>query len=93
MKHTVMGPGAGAQDLDELAKMRNDSGVELPEYYCMCGTEDFRVDDRKAFEEYVRKECPNIRMKTEYWPGKHDFFFWNQAIPKALDFFGFEQDP
>lgn len=88
-----VGLHTGAKSLDKLAKERSDSGVQMPEYYCMCGSEDPRVEDRKRFEEFIRNECPNIKMKTEYWPGKHDFFFWNQAIPKALDFFGFKLDP
>ncbi len=83
----------GAKSLDVLAKERNDSGVELPEYYCMCGSEDYGAEIRKKFEQFVRENCPNIKMKTEYWPGKHDFFFWNQAVPKALGFFGFRLDP
>ena len=89
----IGGTGSGAKSLDVLAKERHDSGVDMPEYYCMCGNEDPRVEIRREFEQFIRDNCPNIKMKTEYWPGKHDFFFWNQAVPKALDFFGFELDP
>ena len=93
----VMGPGpvglnTGAENLDKLALERNNSEVEMPEYYCMCGNEDPRVDDRRRFEKFISDNCPRIKMTTEYWSGKHDFYFWDTAIPKALKFFGFNKD-
>ena len=81
--------GTGAKSLDVLAKQVNDTCNEIPEFYCMCGNEDPRVEDRRKFEAFITENCPNIKMKTEYWTGKHDFYYWNQAIPKALHFFGF----
>lgn len=86
------GISTGATSLDKLALERNNSGVEMPEYYCMCGTEDFGFDTRQNFETYIKQNCPNIKVTSEYWSGKHDFYYWDTAIPKALKFFGFEKD-
>lgn len=93
VKESPTGLKVGAKSLMDLAKKQNDSGVAMPQYYCMCGNEDPRVEDRKKFEQFIADNCPNIDMKCEYWPGKHDFYFWNQAIPKAINFFGFNIDP
>ena len=84
---------AGAGSLFDLAKQKNDSGEKLTEYLFMCGTEDPGYERNLVFMDYLKQNCPNISVKEEYWTGKHDFFFWNQAIPKALQFFGFEFDP
>ena len=80
----------GVIDLYELISRKNDSGEQLTEYYYMCGTEDPAYQFNEDFLNYVAEKCPNVKVKKETWPGKHDFFFWNQAIPKALKFFGFE---
>ena len=91
--NNTSGMSAGATSLFDLAKEKNDSGQQLTEYFYMCGTEDPGVERNNEFMDYLEKECPNISVRKECWPGKHDFFFWNQAIPKALQFFGFEFDP
>ena len=83
----------GAYSVDQLARELSSSGKEATDYFLMCGTEDVMVYERcTSWEKFLKEECPNIFVKSEYWPGKHNFFFWNQAIPKALQFFGFEMD-
>ncbi|MBR0138038.1 MAG: hypothetical protein IJM15_06470 [Erysipelotrichaceae bacterium] len=88
-----IGQITGAPSLDTLFKEKYDQGVEFPEYYFMCGTEDYGLENRLKFNQFIKDNCPNIKLKEECWSGKHDFFFWNQTIPKALDFFGFKLDP
>ena len=80
----------GAPDLDKILKEKYDAGIKLPEYYMMCGNQDFLYKDIKEFADYVHENCPDLIYKTEYWDGKHDFYFWNQANPKALEFLGFD---
>ena len=77
----------------ELAKQVNDSDGPKVEYFTMSGTEDGAYASTREAEEFIKSECPNIHIQAEYWHGKHDFFFWNVAIPKALQFFGFQLDP
>lgn len=85
----------GAHSVDKLAKAVSDNAENVPptEYFLMCGTDDMLISACHEWMDYLHKECPNIHVQEEYWPGKHDFFFWNQAIPKALRFFGFDIDP
>ncbi|MBR0137984.1 MAG: hypothetical protein IJM15_06195 [Erysipelotrichaceae bacterium] len=86
----------GASSVDQMMKEKYDAGVQFPEYLAMCGTDDgiyTGAEGAPVWAKWVHENCPNVVYKEEYWPGKHDFFFWNQAIPKALDFFGFKLDP
>ncbi|MCR5450396.1 MAG: hypothetical protein K6F23_13505 [Solobacterium sp.] len=61
-----------------------------PEYIFYCGTEDRAYTSCKELEDRLRSTCPDVTVKSEYWHGQHNFFFWNQAIPKALKEFGFD---
>lgn len=62
----------------------------LPEIIFYCGTEDANYPNSMKFENHLRRSLPTMCVKSEYWHGEHNFFFWNQAIPKALREFGFE---
>ena len=84
---------AGAGSIDKLIKQKYEEGADFPEYLVMTGTEDIVYEQCVKWNDCVKKECPDIKIREEYWPGKHDFFFWNQAIPKALEFFGFQINP
>lgn len=84
----VENPDSDEYNICKLIKKQYDAHVELPEIFMMCGTEDGGYERSKAFEAYVRKACPDLKLKTEYWSGKHDFYFWNEAIPKAIEFLG-----
>lgn len=90
MKHIL---DTGAHSIDALAKEVNDTAEQIPEYYLMCGTEDGLYPDVMRWVKFLDENCPNIHVKKEFWSGKHDFFFWNQAMPKALQFLGFTFDP
>ena len=82
----------GRIDLDALFEENLKEGKQLTEYYFMCGTEDPGYERNITYVEHIKKDY-GIQLKEEYWSGKHDFFFWNQTVPKALEFFGFELDP
>ena len=83
----------GAHSVDELALKVNNSGQPIPEYLLMCGTDDMLYEKAVDWENWMRANCPNFKIQSFYYPGKHDFFYWNQMIPKALEFFGFKLDP
>lgn len=85
-------PDSEEYNICRLLKKQYDAGKELPEVFTMCGTEDFGYETTKLFMAYVEKECPNLKIKAEYWSGKHDFFFWNEAIPKAIEFLGLSKN-
>lgn len=82
----------GASSVDKLALEVNDYASEIPEYLTMCGTEDFLYEKSKDWVNWMHIHCPNIKVEYAEDTGKHDFFFWNKMIPKALEFFGFELD-
>ncbi len=86
----------GASSVDVTLKEKYDAGVELPDFFAMCGTDDLiysKPEGAKEWAQWVHENCPNLVYKEEYWPGKHDFYFWNKANSKALEFFGFTFDP
>ncbi len=77
-------------NIDNLVRRLAAYKGEKPDLAFYSGTEDAGYERTKTFAENMKKTVPDMRIETEYWPGQHNFFFWNQAIPKALNFFGFE---
>ena len=77
-------------NLENLVMKLKDYEGELPEIRFYCGTEDFALESCKKMADLMHRELPNCKVSEEYWPGEHNFFFWNEAIPKALKFFGFD---
>lgn len=77
-------------DLHPLLEKFKDSTIKAPEIFLMCGTEDPGYQRCLNLAKEIKEEYPLISFKDEYWPGKHDYFFWNEAIPKAFEFFGYE---
>ncbi|MBQ3295494.1 MAG: hypothetical protein IJH00_03305 [Erysipelotrichaceae bacterium] len=78
---------------NDLCKVVDDLkayGGELPELAFYCGTEDFVYEGCRKMADYVKENLPAMRVEEGYWKGEHNFFFWNEAVPKALQFFGFE---
>ncbi len=77
-------------NLENLVKKIKAQGKKTPDFMFYCGTEDGIYEGCREFADYLTKELPDTFVGQEYWPGQHNFFFWNEAIPKALKFFGFE---
>ena len=77
-------------NLANLVMKLKDYEGELPEFRFYCGTEDFALESCQKMADLMHRELPQCKVSEEYWPGEHNFFFWNEAIPKALKFFGFE---
>ena len=90
IKHVL---DTGAHSVDQLAIEVNNTCKNPTEYLAMCGTDDMLYPKAVEWEEWMKQNCPNIKLQTYYCPGKHDFFFWNKVIPRALEFFGFSIDP
>ena len=75
-------------NLDNLI-VKYEKCSNKPEIIFYCGTDDHVYPVCKSFYDTMEKKFPD-KIKGEFWPGEHNFFFWNQAIPKALKEFGFE---
>ncbi len=81
----VFGPSPANSDhhLLHLAK-RAKKARQLPKIQLDCGTEDFLLQDNRAFAEELRSaKIPH--NYTEY-PGSHEWGYWDTHIQEALAF-------
>ncbi|MCI8361228.1 MAG: esterase family protein [Clostridiales bacterium] len=58
---------------------------QRPRVYMSCGLEDGLLDHSERFHRHL--ESLGIEHTYETWPGGHEWGFWDQCLPKALDFF------
>jgi len=93
-KYAKVVPLSGTGPLEkqeDLLRLLEENKDRLPDFCYMCGLQDKSYEKNMNFlkkAEVLLKE----RLKSECWDGGHDFFFWNEAIPKALDILGFSAD-
>lgn len=59
-----------------------DKGVEIPEIYMFCGTEDFLIEQNRSFYQFLLEK--RIDAKYEEHPGSHDWTFWNRYLESAV---------
>lgn len=66
-----------------LAKRLKKDGGKLPEIYMCCGTEDFLLNENRAFHAFL----DNISYPHVYFEdsGGHDMGFWDKATPRLLE--------
>ena len=77
-------------DINVLCEKLAEYRGHKPQFMFFCGTEDFAITSCRQMADKLKQTCPDCFAGEQYWPGEHNFFFWNQAIPKALKFFGFD---
>lgn len=65
-----------------LVKELQKSGATLPEIYMACGTEDFLLQQNRAFRDFLKQQ--NVAVHYEESPGIHDWKFWNEYLAKAV---------
>ncbi len=70
-------------DLFHLAKKvsKLDSG-QIPALFQSCGTEDFLIDENRAFKKHADKL--GLKIDYEEKPGVHDWAYWDKAIVRSL---------
>jgi putative tributyrin esterase len=82
----IIGPagweGSG-NDLCRLAREACDGGV-LPRVRIDCGTEDFLLDDNRAFHQSL-VEATVPHEYAEY-PGDHNWEYWDLHVREAIEF-------
>ncbi|WP_024832037.1 alpha/beta hydrolase [Ruminiclostridium josui] len=66
----------------ELAK-KVSKGPVKPKIYSACGTEDFLRSDNARFDLEMQKL--DLDFVYEEWPGKHDWYFFNEALKRAFN--------
>ncbi len=82
----VVGEGykGGPCDLYALAQ-KNQAAGTLPELRIDCGTEDFLLEDNRAFNTFLTEN--GIVHEYEEFPGAHTWEYWDRHIQDALKFF------
>ena len=69
-------------DVVELAR-NFPSGTPMPKIYAACGTEDDLLKDNQMFNDEMKNSA--FEFKYEEWTGGHEWYFFNEALKKALD--------
>jgi len=70
-------------DISELAK-RFPAGAPPLKIYATCGTEDDLRKESLKFRDYMKNTT--FDFTYEEWPGGHDWYFFNDALKKTLEF-------
>ena len=66
-----------------LARKLKAEGKAIPGIYMACGTEDFLIENNRAFHRFLEDE----KIPHEYHEGKgiHDMVFWTEHIRNAVE--------
>ena len=67
----------------------NEKEGHKPRFFMLCGSDDFLVEQNRAFAKEASK-LPGIDLSYEEFPGIHDWYFWDPAIVKGLKYFGIQ---
>lgn len=74
----------GANDVHFLAKEAVEKRVEMPKIYLWCGTEDFLLNDNRAYRDLL--ESLEIKHLYEESEGDHSWKWWDLHIQSALNY-------
>lgn len=67
---------------ETLVKKLLAAGKKLPEIYMCCGTEDFLLENNRAFDAFLREQ--GVEHIYEEGPGMHDMQFWSAYVQKII---------
>ncbi len=70
-------------DLLALSKRAQQAGVDLPQLYACCGTEDFLYQENQRFRAHAAELA--LPFTYEEGAGEHNWGFWDQWIQRVLD--------
>jgi hypothetical protein len=65
-----------------VEKLLNE-GKKLPEIFMSCGTEDFLLNENRAFHQFLTDK--GVAHEYTESPGNHDFTFWNEYTAKFIE--------
>ena len=68
---------------ETLVKELKAAGKKLPEIYMCCGTEDFLIENNRAFHRFLQEQ--DVPHQYHESPGVHDVKFWDEYVPKAVE--------
>jgi len=70
------------KDPEALIIDMKKKNVSIPKIYMACGTEDFLINENRAYRDFLISE--DIDLTYEEGQGEHDWSFWDQYIEKAI---------
>jgi len=73
----------GKNDLFHLARRAAESGQPLPRLWQCCGTEDELYEANLRFRDLAREL--SLDLTFEEHPAGHNWAYWDQVIPRVLD--------
>lgn len=65
-----------------LIQKLKETGQLIPSIYMACGSEDFLIENNRAFHSFLKKE--NIEVTYVEAPGVHDWNFWNRYLEPGI---------
>lgn len=66
-----------------LVKRLKDNGRQIPEIFMSCGTEDFLLEQNRAFHRYLEEtDIPHIYLESK---GDHNMDFWKEYSAKFIE--------
>lgn len=71
-------------DIIELAKRVEKTDFE-PKIYMACGFDDYLYEENNDFQKKMKEL--KIDYTYEEWEGEHNWFFFDQALKRSLEFF------
>ena len=87
MLENVFGDLAALETSDKNPEVQvqrlKKAGGPLPKLYLACGTEDGLIEANREFDAFLTKE--GVAHTFEAGPGKHNWTFWNQYLPRGLE--------
>jgi putative tributyrin esterase len=79
-------------DLDKLEESENNpeylikalkrDNKPIPQMYIACGTEDFLIEENRAFHKFLQNE--DVAVEYIESPGTHDWAFWNHYLEPSI---------
>ena len=66
-----------------LARRLKAAGKAMPELFIACGTEDFLIENNRAFHRFLERE--GIAHEYREGKGQHDMVFWHEYIAQAIE--------
>lgn len=82
--------GKPEADLFALAERVAKSGGPAPEIYLCCGTEDYLLEDTRAFSGHLDKV--GLKHTSEEGPGTHEWGYWDRQIQRVLAWLPLKKD-
>ena len=67
---------------ETLVRKLKAAGKPLPELFIACGTEDFLIENNRAFHRFLADE--GVAHEYREGKGQHDMVFWHEYIAQAV---------